>query len=98
MRPKQKVVTSGNSPVVIPVDYTSRATSVVALPAGSGNYTVAYTCDNVWDSAVTPTYTNITAMTTATTQQTAELGPITALKITLHSGTSVTISVVQEKD
>jgi hypothetical protein len=96
MKPKQVIVTSGTT--IVPVDYSSRATSVVATPAGSGNYTVSYTVANLLASDITANYVEIADMTTATAEQTAELGPITALKIELHSGTSVTVDIAQSGD
>jgi hypothetical protein len=98
MRPKQIIVTSGNSPVTIPVNWRSGESGIVtALPAGVGNYTVASSNDNVYDPSITPTYTNVVNMTAATAQvsQAYDTG-ITALKVTLHSGTSVTITVSQD--
>lgn len=95
MRPIQKLVTSANTPVIIPTSYRNGAISIVATPAGAGNYTIAFTTTNVFDSSLTPVWVDITAMTTATTTQNAELGTVTAIRATLHSGTSVELDIAQ---
>jgi hypothetical protein len=97
MRPTQIVVTSSNSPVVIPVNGVSGDDGVVTcLPSGSGNYTVATSNDDLYNLSITPTYTAIAAMTTETAQVSLAFSSgITALKITLHSGDDVTTSVSQ---
>lgn len=80
---------------MFPTDYRGGTISIAATPAGAGNYDVEYTLSNVLDSAITPNWIAITAMTGATTQQTAEFGSISGLRVTLNSGTSVTIDINQ---
>lgn len=93
MRIKSFTVTSGTA--VFPTNYRGGTISMSATPAGGGDYTVEYTLSNTLDSSITPNWIAITAMTGATTQQTAELGSISAIRATLNSGTSVTIDINQ---
>lgn len=95
MRPKQTLVTSSNSPKTIPMNYRSGPVSILATPAGSGNYTIAFTTTDIFNSDLTPVYVNITSMTAATTAQNEELGTITAFRVTLNSGTSVQLDIAQ---
>ena len=94
MKSTQKVVTSANSPLTIPMNPRGGPTALGATPAGSGNYTVTFAIDPVQEGLTLNPFA-ITSMTTATTAQNEELGPVTALVVTLHSGTSVTIDLAQ---
>lgn len=97
MRPQTVTVTSANSPVYIPVDWSGGPIGISAFPSGSGDYDVAYTLEQPADydfSAVTD-WTDITSMSAATAAATAELGPTTCIRITLNSGTSVKCNIVQ---
>ena len=94
MKSRQYIVTSANSPLTIPLDYRGGPSGIGATPAGAGDYTVEF--------SVTPLNENltlnphaITDMTASTTAQQVELGPATALIVTLNSGTSVTIDLTQ---
>lgn len=95
MRPKRFVVTSGTK--TIPMNQYGGDINVSANPAGSGNYDVAFTMTNIYDTTLTPVWTDVTDMSAATTAQAKEInGAITALRITLNSGTSVTVDIAQQ--
>lgn len=96
MRPKSVTVTSGNSPYYIPVNWRDGPIGVTATPSGAGNYDVAYTHESIAEGADGVTdWTDITDMSAATTAASKEVGPFTCLRITLNSGTSVKVDVVQ---
>ena len=94
MKTFQQVVTSANSPLTIPIDARGGAIGIGATPAGAGNYTVTYSLTPL-NQGLTVNVHAITAMTTATTALTTELGPVTSIVVTLHSGTSVTMDLTQ---
>lgn len=94
MKTFQQIVTSSNSPLTIPLDARGGNIGIGATPAGSGNYTVTYSLTPL-NQGLTINPHAITAMTTATAALTTELGPVTAIVVTLHSGTSVTMDVTQ---
>jgi hypothetical protein len=94
MKSLQIVVTSANSPLTIPLSPYEGSMGVGATPAGSGNYTVTFTLTPTNEDLVANQHA-ITAMTTATTALTTELGPVTGIVVTLHSGTSVTMDLTQ---
>jgi hypothetical protein len=94
MKSFQVIVTSSNTPLTIPLDARGGSTGIGATPAGAGNYTVAYSLTPL-NQELTVNPHAITSMTTATTALAEELGPVTAIIVTLHSGTSVTIDVTQ---
>lgn len=95
MRPLEKLVTSANSPKIIPTNYRSGPLSIITTPAGAGNYTIAFTTSDVQNTAITPIWVDITSMTGATTSQNEELGTVTAFRATLNSGTSVQVNIAQ---
>lgn len=97
MRPKTVTVTSSNSPYYIPMDWRGGSFGVTATPSGSGNYDVAYTTDSIAEGAsgASVTWTDITDMSAATAAASKEVGPSTCIRITLNSGTDVTVGVVQ---
>ena len=96
MRPKTVTVTSSNTPYYIPVNWRGGDLGITATPAGSGNYDVAYTHESIAEGASGVTnWTDITDMSAATAAASKEVGPCTCLRITLNSGTSVTVDVVQ---
>ena len=97
MRPKTVTVTSANSPYYIPMDWRGGAFGVTATP-DSANYDVAYTTSNIAEGAAgipSGEWTDITDMSAATAAASKEVGPSTCIRITLNSGTSVTVGVVQ---
>ena len=94
MKSTQVIVTSANSPAVIPLNDRGGPRSIGATPAGAGNYTVEFTMTPQNEDLTNNTFP-ITAMTTATTALTTELGSVTAIVVTLHSGTSVTMDISQ---
>ena len=94
MKSTQTLVTSSNSPATIPMNPRGGPSAVGATPAGAGNYTVTYAIAPAQEGLTLNPFA-ITSMTTATTAQNEELGPVTALIVTLHSGTSVTIDIAQ---
>ena len=96
MRPKSVTVTSSNSPYYIPVNWRGGPIGITATP-NSGNYDVAYTNESIQDGAANVTnWVDITDMSAATAQVgNKEIGPVTCLRITLNSGTSVTVDITQ---
>lgn len=98
MRPKSVTVTSSNSPYYIPVNWRGGPIGVTATPATDGvdNFDVAYTQEPIGDGASGVTvWTDITDMSGATAAASKEVGPCTCLRITLNSGTSVQVDIVQ---
>ena len=95
MRPARYTVTSSNSPMTIPLNWMAGLTSIIATPNGSGNYDVAYTNVDIHDADITPNWVDITAMSAATTSQDATVTTVTALRVTLNSGTNVVVDVAQ---
>lgn len=93
MRPKRFTVTSSNSPKIIPTNYRGGPISIIATPNGAGNYDVAFTTAPIQDSSITPNWIDITDMSAATTQQNKSANNITALRITLNSGTNVVVDI-----
>lgn len=95
MRPKQILITSANTPFTLPLNYRGGPTSLIATPDGAGNYTIAITTTDIQDSSLTPNFFDIAAMTTETAKKETSISSATALRVILHSGTSVTIDVSQ---
>lgn len=94
MKTFQRVVTSGNSPLTIPMNPRGGPSTIGATPSGGGNYTVEF--------VVTPQQEGLTNnpfpvddMTAATTAVAKEIGAVEAIIVTLNSGTDVTIEVAQ---
>jgi hypothetical protein len=94
MKTTQTVVTSGNSPLTIPLNPRGGPTAIGATPAGAGDYTVTFVIAPIQEGATLNPFA-ITSMTAATTAQNEELGPVSAVIVTLNSGTSVTIDLAQ---
>lgn len=95
MRPKSVTVTSSNSPYYIPMNWRGGPIGVTATPT-AGNYDVAYTHESIASGASGATdWTDLTDMSAATAAASKEVGPCTCLRITLNSGTSVKVDVVQ---
>jgi len=95
MKPAQYTVTNANSPLVIQVDYLSEWTGVVAVPSGSGDYDIAFSRAPLAD--VTATWVDLPNMSAATTTQDGVVNAITGIRITLNSGTSVAVDIVQSR-
>lgn len=96
MKSQQIVVTSGNSPFTFPLNERGGPRGVAATPAGAGNYTIEYTLTaQNEEPALTSNPIPITEMTAETGIVAVEIGPATAIIITLNSGTSVTVDVTQ---
>ena len=93
MKTRQIIVTSSNSPVTIPLNPRGGPVGVGATP-DSATYTVEMTLTPLEDG-LTPNTFAITDMTAATTAQSAQIGPVTAVVVTLDSGTSVTMDITQ---
>ena len=94
MRPKQILVTSSNTPKIIPMDYRGGPSSIIATPVAA-TYSVEFTTTDVQNSDLTPVWAAITSMTAATTAQDEEVGSVTAFRVILTSGTSVQIDISQ---
>ena len=93
MKTRQIVVTSSNSPLEIPLNPRGGPVGVGATP-DSATYTVEMTLTPLEDKLTLNTFA-ITDMTAATTKQSAQIGPVTAIIVTLDSGTSVTMDISQ---
>ncbi len=94
MKSKQYIVTSENSPLTIPLNYRGGPNGISAGPAGGGDYTVEFSLTPLEEGLTMITHA-ITDMTAATTVQQVELGPATALVVTLNSGSLVAIDLTQ---
>jgi len=94
MKSFQKLVTSANSPLIVPLDVRGGTIGLSTLPAGSGNYTVQATL-TPFDDNLTAIYFAVPDMTAATAAQQTAVFPITGIKITLNSGTSVAVDIAQ---
>lgn len=95
MRPKSVTVTSGNSPYYLPLNWRGGTVGVNATPT-AGNYDVAYTRENITGGAASVTnWIDISGMSAATAAAQATVSSSTCLRITLNSGTSVTVDVTQ---
>ena len=92
MKSVQHIITSGT--VVIPLNERGGPVGVGATPAGAGNYTIEFTLTPQNENLTNNTFP-ITDMTAATTAQQTQLGPASALIVTLNSGTSVTVDITQ---
>lgn len=96
MRPKSITVTSGNSPYYIPVNYRGGQVNIGTVPAGAGNYDVAYTMEPIGAGAdLVSSWVNVTDMAGATAAEAKEISAITCLRVTLNSGTSVKVDIAQ---
>lgn len=93
MRSRQFIVTSSNSPFTLPLNPRGGRTGFAAIP-NSATYTVEFTLTPLREGLAINTLA-ISNMTSATTNQQTGIGPVTALIITLDSGTSVTIDIAQ---
>lgn len=90
---KQYIVTSGNSPLTIPVNPRGGPLGVGATPTAA-TYTVEMSLTPI-NEGLTNNLFDVTGMVSATTKQQVQIGPIESLLVTLDSGTSVTIDVTQ---
>ena len=96
MRPKSITVTSSNSPYYLPVNWRGGDIGITATPAGSGNYDVAYTFESLGDGAAAVTdWVDVEDMSAATAVASKSIKPAATLRITLNSGTSVKVDIVQ---
>ena len=96
MRPKSITVTSANSPYYYPTNWRGGKMGLTATPAGAGNYDVAYTNEPIGSGAANVTnWIDVTDMSTATAQASKAIDPVTCIRITLNSGTSVTVDMTQ---
>lgn len=95
-----------NSPV-IPLDYRAQVFNVgiQAVVSATATYNVQYTLDDIYNSAITPTWTNVTTtiptsgtvLTGASTNEVANITiPCSALRLNVTASTgTVTITVIQ---
>lgn len=103
MRPKSVTVTGDNDPYLIPVNYRASETSIQADVAGTIDYTVSYTLEDVYSyasaaaAASGATWTAVADMTAATADAAKLIdGSINCLKVVVNSGDgSVKINVSQ---
>lgn len=94
MKSFQEIITSGDSPLTIPLNPRGGATGIGATPTGAGNYTITFSLTPLNENLTLNPHA-ITSMTAATTAQSEQLGPVTAVIVTLNSGTSVTVDLTQ---
>ena len=93
MKTRQVIVTSSNSPMTIPGNARGGGLGIFATP-DSATYTVEFTGTPLQQKLTNNTFP-ITDMTAATTLQQVVLDNITAVIVTLDSGTSVTIDITE---
>ena len=93
MKPNQIIVTSSNSPKTIPLSPRGGPIGVGATPTAA-TYTVEFSLTPIQEGLTANTFP-VSGMTAATTAQSAEISPVTAIVVTLDSGTSVTIDIAQ---
>lgn len=94
MRPRRISVTTVGSKI-FPVNFRGGPSSIVATPGAASNYTVEYATTDIQNSDFTPNWEGVTDMVGASTQETRELGSITALRVTLNGGASVDVDFSQ---
>lgn len=99
MRPTRVTQTGAGTSAPVIVDIYGRAqVQLQVAVVGTVNYTVQQTVDNLWDTAITPTWLehpdpNIIGATTS--QQSSCAQPPFALRIVVNSGTgSATLTVI----
>jgi len=96
MRPKSITVTSANSPYYYPTNWRGGKMGLTATPTGAGNYDVAYTNEPIGNGAANVTdWVDVTDMSAATAQASKAIDPVTCIRVTLNSGTSVKIDISQ---
>lgn len=95
MRPR-RVLQDTVASTIIPVDWRGGDITIIALPGATGNYDVAFTATDIYNTTLTPTWEDITGMSASTTQASATLdGSVTAVRVTLNSGDNVTVDISQ---
>ena len=104
-RPKSHIVDSTNSPKLVPVNWRGGTIGITATPSGGGNYTIEATMEDISpdqdDVAGSDGAQNVVDWVgiedlVATGDQVRTLvGVCTALRITVNSGASVKVDVVQ---
>ena len=94
MKSFQIIVTSSNSPLEIPLNPRGGDVAIGATPSGSGNYTVEFSI-TPQNQGLTNNYFPISIMTGATTAEQQGIGPATVIRVTLTSGTDVTMDLAQ---
>ena len=93
MKPRQITVTSANSPLTIPLNPRGGPVGLGATPTAA-TYTITFTMTPLQEGLTVNPFA-ITAMTSATTAQQTEIGPATAIIVTLDAGTSVALDITQ---
>ena len=94
MKSIQLIVTSAESPLTYPLSPRGGNVGIGATPAGAGNYTIAYSLTPLNEELTLNPHV-ITEMTAETAAVAVQVGPATALIVTLNSGTSVTVDLTQ---
>ena len=96
MRPKTDVVLNGETKIY-PTGYREGEVGIVVTPDGGSTYTVEFTPARApgFDFSQVTTWAPVPDMTAATTQQSTRLGPVTAIRVQVTSGTSVTVDIAQ---
>lgn len=94
MKTVQHIVTSSNTPLVIPLSARGGIVGIGATPSGAGNYTVQITLTPL-NEGLTPNFFPVPTMTAETGVVQVNVSPVTAIRVTLNSGTNVTIDLAQ---
>jgi hypothetical protein len=82
---------STSTPLVIGISQFDETTSIVCTPT-SATYTLEYSCSH--HKSTSPRWVSDSELTAVNVQKTVEFGKITMIRVTLVSGTSVTVDVV----
>ena len=93
MKSRQITVTSANSPFTFPVSYRGGEVALGITP-NSANYTATFALTPMEEGLTVNTFP-IPDMTAATTAQSVMMIPVTAIVITLNSGTSLSVDIAQ---
>jgi len=97
MRPKKVTVTGVGTSNWLPVDYKQDPMNLstgCVLVSGTATYSVEYTYDDVFDSAVTPVAFALAAITAATTSKDGVINqPVRAIRLNVTGGTSPVVSM-----
>ena len=93
MKSRQIIVTSSNSPFTFPISHREGPTGLGVTP-NSATYTVEFSLTPQNEGLTVNTFP-IPDMTAATTAEQVQLLPVTAIIITLDSGTSVSVDIAQ---
>lgn len=99
MRPVRISQTAAGSTSAVPMDQYISPFNVGfgVVASGTVNYTVQHTFDDIFNSAVTPTWFNHPVIASQTTNQDGNYAfPVRAIRLTVNSGSgTATMNIVQ---